>query len=43
MWILNTISGTGVPLGFPKLTYKIRTFQAQIKITGSYKRMCVIR
>ena len=38
IWILNTISGAGVALGFQKLTHKIRTFQAQAKITGSYKR-----
>ena len=25
---------------FQKLTYKIRTFQAQPKITGSYKKVC---
>ena len=40
IWILNTISGAGVALGFQKLTYRIRTFQAQAKITGSYKKLC---
>ena len=31
IWILNIISGAGVALGFQKLTFKIRTFQAQSK------------
>ena len=38
--MLNNISGAGAALGFKKLTYRIRTFQAQAKITGSYKKLC---
>ena len=40
IWILNSITGAGVAVGFQKLTYKIRTFQAQPEITCSYKKVC---
>ena len=40
IWILNAISGAWVALGFQKLTYRIKAFQTQPKITGSYKKEC---